>query len=546
MRRLVFRRIATKIGDSVEVFWLTGFVRDDSNNWMVRVVFRDLRTSKLHHQEVPIGLLPILSLGLWFDHGVLQLDKLPGEVLEVVIPNVGKPEVITSADIPKELYPLPEGKAGRQRLFRYRTPNGTVLIPVVELVRALFIHSRALALALMRPAGLEQLYAPMTPGWRETVTIQFTREVAESTLNGALVEEFAWIVLDPAARRAWDSVTRLSAGQGSVLFEPPAILNSRWSFRGVRQGDQYFVFELLKVSGRFLPMKHLVYTHPNLKQATHVGSPRTRSGKPAEEDTDAEQHDDDIDVDDGDAGSTSYHNALAVGTIRRLSRFENSAKVTKDSGKVTKDSASVRKQGTRSSGERKPPGSSRPTHVTTGERAGTATLPPMEFKLLLTVPMDQKGDLEALDETIRHMRDKLPDVGFETALVRLRPGKAAAYVSDMPRLAMVVRITPPDNPPIVLIDIERTGIAALSLMALHFKDNVAEAQIEDAIRNTLDGWVEVGGHWSAVVEVSIGTICRSDRIYKAMIPREAYENRAEAWALRLMVRFGLSFRSQKS
>lgn len=178
MTRLVFKSVAKLTEDPVEVFWLAGFVCNERNEWQVRVVYNNKRTRDLIPVHEPIGMLPILSLGTWFDYGVLQTENLPGDIIEVVIPDVGQPEVITSAELPSSLYPLPVSRAGHQRLFRYKTRQGLVHIPAVELIRALFIHNRSLALALLRPAGLEQLYVPMPSGPQESVTLKFTNEIA--------------------------------------------------------------------------------------------------------------------------------------------------------------------------------------------------------------------------------------------------------------------------------------------------------------------------------------------------------------------------------
>ena len=532
---MAFRSIAKLTEDPVEVFWLAGFVLNNRNEWKVRVVYRNKCTRGAIPVLEPIGMLPILSLGTWFDHGVLQTDDLPGDIMEAVIPDVGRPTVITSAEIAGTLYPLPVDRAGRQRLFRYQTEQGTVHIPAVELIRALFVHNRALALALMRPAGLEQLYAPMAPGRQESATLKFTKEMAKSTLSRELVMEFAWLVLDPAARRAWESVRRLSDGQDCILFEPPPIRNSAWQFRGLKHGNQVLVLELLHVGGRSVPATALEYMHPGLKKAIRTGETGGRTGgSKGESNPGAKEREDEIDVADGDEGSGSYRSPHVTDVVRRLSSFENKVKVVKSEVPVQQKIQNA----SGSKGQKKP----RQRHailVTTGERAAGAKLKPMEFRILRQVPQARMGDLEAFDETVRHMRDKLPDVELTMGLVQLKQGKAAASVGSVPRAAMVVRISSPRRSPIVLIDIDRTGIVALSLMALHFREGLAEDQIEGAVQTTIDGWVNAGGHWSSEFEAKLEKVCRCERIPKAMIPRGGFEKLAEMWALRLMDKLGL-------
>lgn len=535
MTRLVFKSVAKLTEDPVEVFWLAGFVCNERNEWQVRVVYNNKRTRDLIPVHEPIGMLPILSLGTWFDYGVLQTENLPGDIIEVVIPDVGQPEVITSAELPSSLYPLPVSRAGHQRLFRYKTRQGLVHIPAVELIRALFIHNRSLALALLRPAGLEQLYVPMPSGPQESVTLKFTNEIAKSALTRELAMEFGWLVLDPGARRSWESVRRLSAGQDCILFEPPTIRNSSWQFRGLRRGNQILVLELIQLGGRAVPVKVLEYMHPGLKKTIRAGktgatsSNSTSSGK-----SDVGKADDNIDVAGADQGSSSYRNPMVTSIGRRKSAFESPVKVVKkeiEVQQVPREPTGVERQ--------KKSRQKQTVLVTTGERASSDGIRPMDFRIICRAAPPRIGDLVAFDETIRHMRDKLPHVQFGAGVIPLKQGKAASSVGVSMRTAMVVRIDPLARPPIVLIDIDHTGIAALSLMALHFSGGVTEDQVEGAIENTIDGWVDVGGHWSADVETKLKAVCRSERIPKAMVPRGGFKKRAEGWALRLIDRLGL-------
>lgn len=538
MKRMVFRSVANLTDDDpVEIYWLAGFHRTENNEWKVRTVYRSKRTGELMPVLEPIGMLPMLSLGIWFDHGVLRTDALPGELGETVIPNVGEPEILTSAELPPELYAFPEGRAGNQRLLRYRTAMGDVLIPAIELVRALFVHNRALALALMRPAGLEQLIVPMEPGHGDVATLKFTKEMPQSSIGHDLAMNVAWTALEGDARRAWDSVLRLSEGQNYVLLEPPPIRNSVWTFRGIQHGNQWLVLELQYVGGREVPFQALEYTHPGFRKAIRIGSESrkdagvrqaTRPGKGSPPTKD-------YDVDDGEGGSTSYRGAQVAELVRPKAAFKSNIKVVKlqkDVERKTGEGSSDRRRLPRDKG-------SQTIQVTTGERAGKAKLPPLEFKTIALAPLARIGDLEALDETVRYMRDRLPDTHFFMGLVELRRGRAAASVGSSARVAMVVTIRSPRKPPIVVIDMERSGIAALSLMSMHFSVGTTEDQLESAVQMMLDSWAESGGSWSSEVEKELVGRCECLRLPKVLVPRGYFAEFAKGWASRLMQKLGL-------
>ncbi|WP_447586614.1 hypothetical protein [Pseudoxanthomonas mexicana] len=333
MKRMVFKSVAKLVTDDpIEVFWLAGLVCNERNEWKVRTVYRNKRTDELISSLEPIGMLPLLTLGTWFNFGELKTGNLPGERVETIVPDVGRPEIITSADLPPELYPLPVGKAGNQRLFRYRTVKGDVLIPAIELVRVLFVRNRALALALMRPAGLEQLYVPMEPGQQDKMKLQFTREMPKSAIGHDLAMNFAWIILDRDARKSWDSVLRKTTGQSYVFFDPPPIRNSIWTFRGVHHGNQWLVLELQSIQGRRLPVRTLEYGHPAFVKTISVGkgdgsdSGSRGSSSGGDKDRPPEKE---YDVDDGEGGSGSYRGAKTVDSIESPFCFREQGKSRK-------------------------------------------------------------------------------------------------------------------------------------------------------------------------------------------------------------------------
>lgn len=540
MKKMVFKWVPKLAEGAAEVFWLAGLVLNEKNEWKVRTVYRNKDTGKLFPSLDPIGMLPLLSLGTWFDrHGQLMTDALPGEMAETIVPDVGNPEVINSDELPPELYPLPKGKAGNQRLFRYWTANGVVLIPAVELVRVLFVHNRTLALALMRPAGLEQLFVPIGPGLREVAKLQFTRGMPQSAIGHDLAKNIAWIALDENARRSWDSVFRLSEGRSYVLFEPPRIRDSVWVFRGIWCDNQWLVLELNYIGGRKLPIRTLEYTHPQFKKVitvTKEGSRGADAGQLKSKRDKGPPTQTDFDVDDGESGSSSYRGAQVVGLGSRRRSFDNHVKVVKERKEVE------RQRNTQEGDRKKPPKpkASRVIQATMGERASAAKLPPLEFKTISSTPLASMGDLEALDETVRHMRDALPEVQFSMGLVPLKQGRAVSIVDSKPRVAMVVTIRPPGKSSVILMDVERSGITALSLMSMRFEADVPEGQMEATVRKMLNGWVDSGGFWSPDAENAVAGSCQCLRLPKMLIPREKFAHFGKCWAARLIERLGLN------
>jgi hypothetical protein len=150
------------------------------------------------------------------------------------------------------------------------------------------------------------------------------------------------------------------------------------------------------------------------------------------------------------------------------------------------------------------------------------------------------GNLDALDETVRHMRDQLPDASISMSLCRLKAGRAFSQIGRESRSAMVVVVSRHAAAPIILLDVERTGVLALSLVVLRFKSSTTTAQqIERAAKEMLDGLVAAGGHWSHEAEERLGSDCTYERLPKQLIPRNEVSMRAKMWTLRLIEKLGL-------
>jgi hypothetical protein len=547
MTRLIYRGLDAPVDVPIQVYWLAGLHCSDQNEWWVRTVFRAQGSGLLHERHLPIGMLPILSLGIWFDQEALQSDGAHGEDAEICIPDVSHFEVMTSDQVPADLYPLPDGKAGTQRLLRYRTPDGDVIIPAIELVRSLFLHNRAMALALMRPSGLEQLYYPQPPARTGHAVLQFTGEMPAQALGERLAKEFAWLVLDQGARRAWDSVLRSSLGRPYVMLDPPAITQSTWSFRGIRRGNQWFVLELYAISGRYLPCDQLDYGHPSftrvvrVRQSGEIEHSRARRGGARGS---RDKASDEWTLRAGRMGSASYRQTKVADIGAKWTAFENPVVVRRVSRTITRFAESA--EGSVETPPSVPteaveaPRVAKPIEVAAGERTSHDALPALDFKVLKALPRAWMGDLDALEEAAHHMRELLPSADIHMSVVALKSGRTVSMNGQHARPAMVIVVSPEGAPPVALLDIERSGISALSLMALQFKAAPPPADIEASIQLMLDGFVDAGGHWPASVESALRKRCWCTRIPKLLVPREHRRQLGRLWACRLVAKLRLS------
>ena len=87
MKRMVFKSVAKLVADDpIEVFWLAGLVCNERNEWKVRTVYRNKRTGEIISSLEPIGMLPLLTLGTWFNFGARKAGNVPRKRSQPIAP----------------------------------------------------------------------------------------------------------------------------------------------------------------------------------------------------------------------------------------------------------------------------------------------------------------------------------------------------------------------------------------------------------------------------------------------------------------------------
>lgn len=253
-----------------EILWLAGFERQYPDGWFVRVATQFVGSRHVKLWRPPIGLLPLLTLGTRISRGHLLRTSKRGLVGTVTIPNLADGEEISSAAITEDLYSFEGHRPGVQHLFRYRAGGEEVLIPSVELIRCLFLHSKTLANALMQPGALMTLFRPEPVGFQSELHLRFTRQMPKENLSAEFAQEFAWLAVHPDGRRAWDSVYERSYDKPYVSFDPPPLASCTLRFRGIHARGHWLVLEIDALTGKSPPCDHLLYSHPSIRRRVPV------------------------------------------------------------------------------------------------------------------------------------------------------------------------------------------------------------------------------------------------------------------------------------
>ena len=174
--------------------------------------------------------------------------------------------------------------------------------------------------------------------------------------------------------------------------------------------------------------------------------------------------------------------------------------------------------------------------VSVAEQVLNAEVPPIEFKVLTPASWDLVGDLEGTVKTIERLSTFYPSANIAMSLCHLKAGRAFSMSNRTPRVALVAVVETVPNPPIVIIDIERTGVPALSVQMLRFKQHVTFESMELYIKNMLDGLVDSSSHWDKSIEVRTDECCTFERLPKIFTPRNEINSmeQVDKWAIKLL------------
>ncbi|SEA63596.1 hypothetical protein [Rubrimonas cliftonensis] len=263
---------ALRIFGEVEIVVIGAPFRSADGSWLIKLILRWRDSDRQSTAVVPMGALPLLSIGRVFISGNRSDLAWTGKVADITIPDVSACEEIESDAVPGELLaPLFSSARRRgppQSVLLYRVGDRRIYVPAIELIRACHLTCSTLATAILRPQALMGLYRPLRPGAHERLRLDFTAALPVGLLRGkrapGFVERFAWTAVHPEGRRSWDSVARLSPGSGSLRIAPPALIGSEWRVRMIEADNAALVLEIASITGKEQVAEEIVYTHPKL------------------------------------------------------------------------------------------------------------------------------------------------------------------------------------------------------------------------------------------------------------------------------------------
>ncbi|MBT3072127.1 hypothetical protein KKP04_14825 [Rhodomicrobium sp. Az07] len=529
--------------EDLELVWLAGLQLHPEIGWQVRMVTKGIVTGTMKVWPLNIGLLPILAPGRRFSQGRLLETSARGEIEKATIPNLAEGEEVGSDIIPAELYSFGGRQGGVQRLFQYEIGRTEYLIPAIELIRFLFVHNKTLANALMHPGGLMTLFSPEEPGIYEDLHLRFTREVPVSCLNRAFVREFAWLAVHPDGRKAWDSVYKQSRDQRYVSFSPPPLRNFRLTFRGVQWNNRWLVLEILQASGKAAPCRKLLYSHSSLRRVHYAKPDPTR----AEPEGNGEKCQREYAIDGPVTGSRTDIRQRSLRVPPKDSGFDVEVPVEKviwrELRQGVPDGARSGRSRAKAVGEDRADSTLvKRFDASLAEEALGASLPPIEFRVLERASMGHLGELEPLMKAIRLIAKLRPKLEVSMSLCYLKPGRSFSVAGRHRRVCLVAIFAAPRRAPVVLLDVDHSGVNGLASLLIRYRRPRRFGDIERDVRGLLDALVERNGRWNGEKEKTLEAVAECERLPKVLRCRSP-KVRVEyltAWAMRLLERIDFS------
>lgn len=602
-----------EFGKEVEVVVVGSPYRGPNGDWMLEILVRRLPDGKPAVLDLPIGTLPLLSAGRVFVKG-RRIDRVrTGRIDDLVIPDLADCNEVGSDETPARLvealgFPIGARRGRPQAMLRYDVGHRRVFIPAVELARVLYLRHAVLAQAVMRPQALMELCIHPTPGWHPLLELEFTKALPVRLLKGRagplFAERFAWIAVDPEARRGWDSILRRT--DGVLRLDPPAIRDAPCRVSWLTDGDDALVLEILTLGGREQPCDELIFSHPDLvRRVRHVPGSVAGDDGPGGDDADAGSKPEPrgptdtttLTLADDSRASRSDGAKQAVASFgeeftRRIPIRSDRRDVTATEGRTaavpvyggedapepsTSDAGGERggrrsraasgdgeSDGSSGNGDRDGPGvggaagsdtsavakeppKPRRRKVSVAEPGPGAVLKALEFELLEPMETSWVGTLGPLVEVLKRMAGMMPEVRVASSLTPVRDDYRVSRIGESRldrRPALVGVLWPDDRPPVVLIDVDHSEGLSLAMLALRYGAQPLMKDIETDVRALLDAMVGRSGAWhlEAVDERVASGALDVARMIKVLRQPYAQERTdyLAEWTVKLIERLGLA------
>lgn len=532
MAAIEFRPWPFLENEDVELFWFGSPYTDYKGDWRVRIAYRRA-SGDLKILSRAWGTIPLLRLGQIYTNGFYnQVRPMSGSSYTFTIPSLDTGAIVNSFKLPKRLIDFGKNpELGTQNILQYSIGDLTYCIPVIELVRAMFINSRLMAYSLLQPHGLEQLIENCEFE-RNVLHFHLGNRVPNTLATESNARHMSWIYVDFKIKAMWESIYRMLFSQAvngssinpaitlrkgiplSVELAPTGPIEM--AVRGEKFLNFILVKEIIAFGGFTHPANEIEFWHHSKKRQESVfGEKRLRITSRTKNDEiiindESENAKEDTNQDVLEAPPTymKFINYPVVRTRKQSVRRTNAGNdAIVNSGK-----------GGKSSGDAK--------EVSVQDSIVGGDTPPIDFQTLEMVPVSEAIGLEDFFKMISMLKE-LTSFSIRMSVVRVPPGKRFSICPNgTRRTCAIVQVSNGVNTKYI-VEVARPDDWSISTLILQPLKDMSIDAIELEIRFLLNGLVQKVGHWDRNIVDEI------NYLYITKL-KHRHNEEGRKWAIRLM------------
>ena len=491
-------------GEEWELIWFGSPFMDYKDNWRIRVAFRN-RTGEVNVHSYPWGTLPYLRMGQVFKDGAFdEIKPLSGSVYSLSIDSMDQGIVDNGFSLPKRLIDFKkERDLGIQKIVQYKSNGLTFCVPIIELIRSMFVNCRFLAYYLMQPHGLEILVQKSNLH-NGSLDFDLSARVPRKLATETNAQHLSWIYEEREIRNMWDSIyqnvfrqaLRMSPHNPKVSLRKgipfeidlPRVGPIEMYVRGDKFINHVLVKEVIAFNGFIHPARDINFWHPSkkLRVASSADKKVRLTSKPEDQDYILNEHSE---------NARENNNQDVIEAPPTFLRFANSPHVvTRKENVQTSNMGNDVVMATGRGGKN----SEDQEVVSTQDSMVGGDTPPIEFQTLETIPVSEAIGLESFFEMIQVMKRAF-QVGIRMSVLRVPPGKKFSFCPNgARRTCAVVQVTTIYGTSYI-IEVARPDDWSISTLVLRPTKQIDLRAVEKEIKNLIDGLVDKGGHWDQTI-----------------------------------------------
>ncbi|WML42639.1 Tn7-like element transposition protein TnsE [Neobacillus sp. PS3-40] len=461
-----------------------------SNQWFIQTGF--ICKGNCEIIDLPIGVLPILKIGVPYQDGVPLLTQKVGTLFDVIVSNFKNGTTSKAIDVCRNfnyfLHKKPELMI--QNMWSFKTDETIYHIPQTEIVRALFAVNKTMSNALFRPNGLDFLVNRVSMNKDQLATIDFSDEVPNSIMSDDFVRYFGWIFLHPEMKRSYSSVqsnlygvlTKATNSRGiPIEVVIPKIFNFQLTVRGVIQNNEVLILEWIGSDIADPPFRELELHHKSIKK--RIYSPEKRKKRVSNSNKEEEFE---LNENDGER-SREDTNQMVIEADPTQMAFRHSPTVNRIANYEQKvnqgdDYISNIGQG----------GGTQQMTVAVDEAFFGGTIKPIELKTLEIADTYMNYGLEKFLVMLNCLNKRVKSVSVNFIFLPL--GRKFSYLPDGRRRICAIAKIISGRKTNYILEVVLPDNRSLSTLIVSSSETLSED--ESTIRNLLHNLVFASGSWS--------------------------------------------------